>query len=334
MFQMAEKDAGTAKKRKRVNWKIIIMGVILLALALAVMLRFAEFGEIGNLLKNVNYYWLLAALGFQLADYAIVACFYKTMEKKISYWYLCRTSIAMSFLDNTLPSFSAGGSTLLFHSIRKKGSAYGKASFILALNAFLNFVLYFSIFACGMIFLIASGKIRGFNLIWIFAAIMILILIAMYGVLWTAAGRKHFKAAVSMVLRRWPNVRKKAMSTLASLHISRGKVSKKDIFFSSLFLAISYFFRIGVVALVFLALGYAIPFGILIAGYFITSFISVMSYVRMGVQEATMAVSYSKLGVPYNSALTATLLYRLVSFWIIILLGFFAFRSIIGEKRK
>jgi len=55
MFQMAEKDAGTAKKRKRVNWKIIIMGVILLALALAVMLRFAEFGEIGNLL--ITGFW-------------------------------------------------------------------------------------------------------------------------------------------------------------------------------------------------------------------------------------------------------------------------------------
>ena len=331
---MAEKVGEKEVKRKRVGWKLIVLGVIFLALALVVMLKFAEFGEIGNLLKNVNYYWLLAALGFQLADYAMVACFYKTMEKKISYWYLYRTSIAMSFLDNTLPSFSAGGSTLLFHSIRKKGSAQGKASFMLALNAFLNFVLYFSIFACGMIFLIASGKVKGFNLIWIFAAIMIIILIAMYSVLWTSAGRKHFKAAVSMVLGRWPNIRKKAMSTLASLHISRGKISRKDIFFSSMFVAISYFFRIGVVALVFLALGYAIPFGILIAGYFITSFISVMSYVRMGVQEATMAISYSKLGVQYNLALTATLLYRLVSFWIIILLGFFAFNSILREKRK
>jgi len=321
------------KREHKANWKIVLLGVVLLAVVLTIMFKFAELEQILGLLKKVNYWWILAAFALQLGDYAMDTLFYR-MISRVSYWHLFKATMAMSFLDNTVPTFSAGGNTLLYYSVRKKGSSQGKAAFMIALNAFVNFVLYFAIFVCGMAFLVVSGKIAGFGLTWIFAIFMIVVFIALYRALWTAAGRRQFKMFVSSALRRWPNARKKALQLLERLYYRRGKTKKSTICLSFLFIATSYILRISAVFCVFLALGYTLHPGVLMIGYFLTSFISVLSYVRMGVQEAAMSVSYSKLGVPYNLALTATLLYRLVTFWAIILIGFFAFRSIINNNEK
>jgi uncharacterized protein (TIRG00374 family) len=318
----------------KANWPKILVGFIFLVFALAIMFRFAEFGQIMDLLKKVNCWWLLAAFAFQLGDYAMVARFYKTIERKISYWHLYKTVIAMAFVDNMLPSFAVGSNTLLHYSARKKGSAQGKASLMVTLNIFLNFLLYSTIFFGGILYLTLSKKMAGFEWVWIPVFLLMATLIILFSIIWTHSGRLHFRSVVSRMLRKWPNIRKKAIAALADLHFFREKIKKREIFISLLFIMFSYILRMAVIIPVFLAFNYAINPGIIITGYLISSFIATISYIRIGFQEAAMTVSYSKLGVPYNLALTATLLYRLVSFWVIMLLGFFAFKSIMREKKK
>ena len=76
--------------------------------------------------------------------------------------------------------------------------------------------------------------------------------------------------------------------------------------------------------LVFLAAGYRVPFGVLLAGYGLPAMIGKLPLLPggVGVIEGSMTAIYLSLGVPHDVAVVAILGYRLFSFWIPTLAGF------------
>jgi uncharacterized protein (TIRG00374 family) len=76
---------------------------------------------------------------------------------------------------------------------------------------------------------------------------------------------------------------------------------------------------------VFLAAGYKIHPGVLLAGYGLAFLVGKVAYILpggVGIIEGSMAAVYSSLGVPMSVSVVVILSYRLFSFWIPTLFGF------------
>ena len=80
--------------------------------------------------------------------------------------------------------------------------------------------------------------------------------------------------------------------------------------------------------LIFLAAGYKINLGILFAGYGLPLLLAKMAFIvpgGLGVIETSMAALFTSLAVPKDIAVVVILGYRLISFWIPILVGFLVY---------
>ena len=89
--------------------------------------------------------------------------------------------------------------------------------------------------------------------------------------------------------------------------------------------AVNVIFDMFTVYFIFLGTGKAIPFSILITGYGLPILLGKMAFIipgGIGVIETTMIALYSSLGIPSAQATVVVLVYRLISFWTPLLLGY------------
>lgn len=327
------------KIKKRINWQKPLIGLVFLIFVIIILMRFAELQQIASLLQKISWSWFAIALVLQFLVYASLAGLYKTIltekrkQNKIPFWHLFRTAIAMVFVDHTLPSFSASGNILLYHAARKKKIKEGRASLLVALNVFLNFVFYFAVFIAGLIYLLISKQIISFQWIWLSIALIVIFFTLLTRILFTISGQHHFKAFIAFILKRWPKAQARTSKHLSELYNAKKQLRKSSFCLALMFAFFVSLFKIAAIGAVFMALGHVINLGVLITGYFITAFLSTVSYIRIGVYELAMTGAYTGLGIEYNLAFTATLLYRLIAFWLPLLLGFIFFRNLIKNKR-
>ena len=96
-----------------------------------------------------------------------------------------------------------------------------------------------------------------------------------------------------------------------------------------------YGFDLLMMYLIFRAAGYPIHVGVLFAGFGLPLLLAKMAFIvpgGVGVIETSMAALYSSLGVPESVALVAIMGYRLIAFWIPLLLGLLSYVSITRKK--
>jgi hypothetical protein len=77
--------------------------------------------------------------------------------------------------------------------------------------------------------------------------------------------------------------------------------------------------------LLFIAARYPVSLGVLLTGYGLPLLMGRMAFMipgGVGVVESTMTALYTSLGVPYSIAVVVVLSYRVLSFWLPLLLGF------------
>lgn len=74
----------------------------------------------------------------------------------------------------------------------------------------------------------------------------------------------------------------------------------------------------------YLAIGYPVPFGTVLLIFIVSTSISTLAAVpgQIGVMETTLALMSTALGVPFPAAVSASLLFRFISFWLPIPFGY------------
>ena len=85
----------------------------------------------------------------------------------------------------------------------------------------------------------------------------------------------------------------------------------------------------------FAAFGYSMPAGTLLTGYGLMLLLSSLSALPggLGIADASLAVIFARLGAPGAVALAGALLYRLIAFWLLRLIGFVTWQAL-EAKRK
>lgn len=323
------------------NWYVIVIVVIIALFVIAVLSRIAELGKIGQLLEQASIGWLIVALVAQFLAFLFLGALYKSIvsisskkEKtgKVSLWYFFKVNIAMVFADYAIPSFSASSNVLLYHATRKYAVHKERSSLVIAFNVFLNFTFFFLVFIAALFYLVVSGKYQRI-LFWP-TIIFIILFVLINRILWTKAGERHFKLIFSKLLGKWPRAKKRFLRVVGDFYKAKKHVGAKDMSLFVIYTLFSYIFRIAAIGFIFLSLSYNINIGILAIGYVLATALALISYIRVGVYEGSMVFAYSTMGVPLSIAVAATLLYRVISFWIPFVIGFVLFRNIIKAKTK
>jgi glycosyltransferase 2 family protein len=100
---------------------------------------------------------------------------------------------------------------------------------------------------------------------------------------------------------------------------------------------ISIIFDMLTIYFVFLGTGKAIPFSVLITGYGLPILLGKMAFIipgGIGVIETTMIALYSSLGIPSAQATVVVLVYRLISFWTPLLIGYTLIPFLSANNKK
>jgi len=332
----------------------IYKAVFFLASVVFIVIFLRRLGEISKLIETlaqISWYFIVAILILEAlaiinrgAYYHALYDFFGIRDKLRRFILLALSS---NFANLAIPSAGLSGVAVFVAEAQKHGMSKPKATFV---NIF-GFMLYFGVFLFvllfGLFYLLFNHQLLEYQVITaaiMFGMVLFLILIMVAAIEEAARLKKLFKlfAAVANFFTRnifnRGNIIKRLDVHLVSQDVNKGieiverkyRVLWLPIFHVVLMESI----EIMILYYLFLAFGYAIYPGVLLTVYAISVLFSVISVTPSGIGfvEAAMIVVLTSLKVPVELAAVVTLSYRLLTFWIPFVLGYFAFRTLNQEK--
>jgi glycosyltransferase 2 family protein len=310
-------------KLRRMTWWTVIQAALLVFAAAAVYeaATGVDWAVVRNDLSNADWWWI--ALGFVLAQvprFAQAVAMLGSVAARIPFWPVYIKELATCYLNLAMPS-SIARMAMSIRFFQCQGLPGVVAVTSGAIDSLANNVIQVIIVVLLLIFgessvdlnLTAPSASSGAGkLVWILLGLLVV------SVLVVVLVGKVRRPLVARVRKWWPEVRD-SITGLRGAHKLRllilGNVAAELLFSASL----------GVFAR---SLGYHIPFGEVLlineSVALLASFIPVPG--GIGVVEFGLSVGLTSAGMSEESALITVLLYRLSTFYLPPIWGFFAFR--------
>jgi uncharacterized protein (TIRG00374 family) len=296
----------------RFTWKKLLALLGGFVVIYVVLPQLANFGAALRALENADWWWILAALpAVFIAEGFSTLLQLGTIPAQLPFRPTYTVEFGGAFLDKVTPN-GVGGMALSFRYLQKAGIDPGSATGSVGLQAIISTGTSIVLAA---IFLTATGRrtsahfsLRGHE--WIFLVIAgVLIALALFAL--TPPGRRLFREKVWGFLRS-------AGSTVAAVAKSPRHVCR-------IAAGALGWPMVEVVAFAFCvhAVGGTLPFvqvaGIYLGGNLVAGIAPVPG--GLGALEAALVAGLSGLGMPVGAAASAVLIYRLLTFWLTIPVG-------------
>jgi uncharacterized protein (TIRG00374 family) len=197
------------------------------------------------------------------------------------------------------------------------------------LPAVLNLLSFLGFATFGLAYLLARRQVS--QIVIVALLVPALLLIAAVAVSWWLVG--HRALVVTAAHRGgsfWARLRRRQYNPAATETVLDSLFDAWNLLIAGGWLkavmgdVMSVVFDLLTLYFTFLAAGYSIDAGLLLAGYGLPNLAGKLSILPggVGVVEGGMAALYAALGVPGSTVVVVTLAYRLLSFWIPVGLGF------------
>ncbi|HUV83835.1 MAG TPA: YbhN family protein [archaeon] len=223
-----------------------------------------------------------------------------------------------------------GNTAATYRWVRKEGVSVAGAGLAGTLPLILNNITLIFITSLGLVYLLIIRQLTISQTI-IFILILILLLIFISVIIW---GLRHRLQLTSLTIRMagfWARINKRSY-TAADTEITMVRLFKAWDALSAggwqrplLGAGVNIGFDILTLYFLFIAAGYQVGPGVLLAGYGMPLLLGKMAFLipgGVGVVEGTMAALYKGLGVPDPVVVVVILIYRVFSFWLPSLIGF------------
>ncbi|MBI2671179.1 flippase-like domain-containing protein [Candidatus Woesearchaeota archaeon] len=323
------------------RWLKIFYFIFLVSIIFAIIINFDEIKKIIKILFDINLNLILLIILLQLINFAIIAVTYKTILKALNYSInfikLFNLSIVTISLNSIYPPMGLFGNIALFHSLKNEHKIQeGKIliMMILYLIALISSFLLILIFS--LLFFIIAKKLAKIDMFLLVANTFLVITIALLLYAFVK-NKKNFIDFLEKFLIKTFKFFKITWRKEKFLHILEefyegGNIIKKDkrhFLVPILFLLVKHFIDTFSIFLIFNSFGVKINILIVVFGIAIANVISLFSLIPggIGVFEISMAASFFVLGIDVNIAIASVLVFRLVSYWLPILIGFFLYKS-------
>lgn len=317
----------------------ILFYLITVAALIVVYLKFGEFQHFQNAFSASNWYWMVLAAALQATTYLCLSLNYKFVLKikglAVSVREMYPVTFIIQFLNQALPSGGISGQFFFIDYLKRKGMsmAQGLARVILELmTLYMAFGFLFVICAFIGIRQERLGHPEIAYFIWTFLAIAFLVMIV-YLAFQKDTGSGWLNGLIERFHSRSLGTKKEAVATF--LKEIRGNISAEALrpYRGSLTLAILshlgvLILDIGTLWVLAYAVGTPISISVAFIVFTLTQFASMISFVpgSLGVFEGGMSLLLIAFGMPSDAALTATILFRVLTFWLPMPIGWLLYR--------
>jgi Mg2+-importing ATPase len=314
------------------RWVPWVIGAALLAALIAAVSQLAEEREFARLLASARPAWLLVAAALQAATYVAQAEVFRAAtplaaQRSLSRAWLYELSLTKLFLDQALPSAGVSSTAMIVKALESRGVSRSVA----AACAMINIASYHAAYVLALCAALAIASMRR-ETSWVLLSLsgfFIAFATAMSVGIIALAGRK---ATPGSLVTRVPGLRgvvqllERADATLVRQH----RVLRRTTMWQ---LAIVLLDAATMWACLRAIGADAPPAGVFVS-FMVASLVRTMGVVPggLGTYEATSVLTLRLLGISVSAALSATLMFRGLSFWIPMLPGFWASHRILQRR--
>ncbi len=327
------------KSRKISKSKLFFYACAILFFVFAIY-YFSEIKSDVALFRQVNIWWLVVAVIAQIGTYLWSALIYKNILRKIhseipiGIWELFQGRLGTLFVNQTLPTGGFSGNIFFLHFLEHKKVAEADAISWILFETLTSYLVYIVIIAVALSTYVFRGEISGtFSFILVFGCVA-------YGVFSFFIGFLGKSKTIALIIRKISLIpfigatinRSHEMDRYENIHSPWQLVAQqKGIFGETLFLQTCIFLSDSCTILaLFWGLGFPLSLPIIILGYIMTRVVSMVPLLpgALILYEGSMTYFYVTLGSPVAATLIVTILYRVLSFWLPMLIGFLLYRKL------
>ena len=312
----------------KVAWLSWAVGVALLAAVIAVALHVAEAEEFARLLEQVEPAWLAAALALQAATYLAQGEIWRAVARAAGAYLplgpAYRLSLVKLLVDQALPSSGLSGAIVVAGALRRRGIAEDVATAGIVVSASAYLLAYAAALGAGLAVMVMQGR----------ASTPIVAAGALFMVGATAVAVATI--ALSGRQARSPKRLRHLLEALGRARPSLSRDPRLLVQAAALQLIIVGLDCLTLWALI-RSLGTVAPLAAVFTSFMISTLLRTISIVPggLGTFEAVSVATLYGAGIELPVALSATLLFRGLSFWLPMLPGFFLSRGLLrrsGER--
>ncbi|HEY1636695.1 MAG TPA: lysylphosphatidylglycerol synthase transmembrane domain-containing protein [Acidimicrobiales bacterium] len=319
-----------------------LFGVAVLALALAALLnKRHDLTSASHLLARLDWRWMVLALGAEVASMVVFARLQRWLLRaggvRMGLRSMLEITLAGNALGTTLPGGAAWSATWAFGQLRRRGADRVLSGWVILVAGALASFALFVLLALGAFVAGSKGPVADLRpLAAVLAAIPVAVAIGAVLLarvpalrsrarhLWEAEGRHpRVKSAEDALRRLWARILTVRPSPLGWL----GAFSLA---------AANWVWDAVALSACILALGGGVPWRGVLVAYALTQIAASFPITPggIGVVEGSLAALLVAYGMPLDRAVAATLLYRLVSFWALVPVGWAVWSAIEVSQRR
>lgn len=327
-----------ARWRRAIFWSLI-------GLFAAVLLTHRdELSHTIETIKRGDAQWIIAAALLQALYYTFYVLHYQTAYRSVGihtrFLELGSTLFAATFVNLVVPSGGTAGAALLVDDLSHRGSPPALTAIGTLLAGLVDYVAIFMLATIAVISLhwrnvLSVPVLIGYSVLCLFIAAMITSMsLVMYRKVWFVKLLSALARVINILFRRashtldepqWPN---KVVSQLSSA--TKVLVTHPIPVLQTQGIAIiSYIVNIGSVFALFQAFRQSVSIPTVVVGFAIGMLFWIASITPQGIGtvEGAMILSYISLGIPIEVSAAVTVLFRGLTLWVPVSLGFFLLRK-------
>ena len=337
-------------KIKAKNW--LKIGIFIF-IAVAVLIGVSDIGKMIRISTKLDPYFLGLAFSAAFGSYLLIALSLKKilelMDIRLSFSEIFNISWVSTSINYVLSTGGIGGFTARVYLLNKKGVSYSETIVISIIHTFIINMILMLFVLIGFSSLLTSKQMGMYN----FIVSSFLIFIALYVtyLAFKSVINKEFRETWIDRIARWVNKLSSFFSKKEGDLIAGGELAsfkgefnqgmelmglrKGELKAPVLYVFLDWIGCLLTLYFCFLAIHYFIRPEVLVVGFAVGLFASILSLVPggLGVMEGSMAAIYYSLNVPLEEAIVAVILYRLVYYVFPFLTSLLLYRSLFKEAR-
>ncbi len=333
------------------RWMLRVLAVLFLWVLVS---RFVEFQDLKATLVLGQWPWVLAALLSQVVYYFVFASSYQAAFHTVGIASRTRDLLPITlgslFVNVVVPAGGAGGAALFVEDLVRRGKSAARAATGVLLQLIADLGAFTLLLVPGTLYLFVEHDLMAYEVV---AAIIVFIMtmglssilvIGIWKPVWL-----HRLFVWSEGTARWLFGRLNRSLSLADDWAARnaeefGQAAAAvgdhpyRLLRTVLTALLAHLIDISTLYLLFVAFHQPVGLGTVVAGYAVCILFWIVSITPqgIGVVEGLMALTFTSLGIPAAVGATVALAFRGLTFWIPMLLGFFAVQSLhmVGANRR
>ena len=328
-----ERAKGDGGAGPRPRWRRTLLLLILLALAVHTILpQIATLEETAAVLRRLRWWAVALAVIAQAASYGgygyTLHALARLTRDRLSLWGGAQIAIASSSVG-VLAGGPVGFAAAAFRWTRARGVSREGAMLCGSLPKVLNALVLVGVTLIGAVELVVRHRLSRPQLVAL-TAVTVTMTAFVVGAIWVSWSERRLAPLVGGVRRRWARFRHRPpdevsiAQTVGRVAEARRLLWPRGWHRPLLGATANVGFDIVTLYSLFLAARFDIAAGTLLAGYGLPLLLGLVAFLPggVGIVEGGMVALYAALGVPTSTAVLVVLVYRALSFWLPMLVGF------------